>query len=158
MCVWCRNIYIIHFLHSKAYPMCCMCSAIAATFSQPECLCIHETKFLSGSSSFVVPSFLTLIRFLQQKRHSFLGNKNLEGVDFLGDRLWSSGYDNLLRISNDQDFLWTIGNTYDAILLILSLVHRLNQVSSHKPLSFDKLNLYLLWVSFLWHFESFLRL
>lgn len=48
-------------------------------------------------------------------------------------------YDHLLRI-NDQDFLWTIGNTCDAILLILGHVHRVNHGSSHKPLSFDKLN------------------
>ena len=52
MCLCCRKIY-----HTWQYPMCCMSSAIAAIFSQPDRVCTHKTKCSYGWSSFI-QSFL----------------------------------------------------------------------------------------------------
>ena len=58
--------------------MCCMSSAIAAIFSQLERFYFLETKFLSDSSSFVVPSFFTFIWFLPHDCTRFLGIRILK--------------------------------------------------------------------------------
>ena len=155
-CFCCRKIYTIHFppLHSNVLHVFSHCSYIFPTWA----------FLFSWNKIFVWQLFLCCSIFLHFHLipttwlHSFFGNKDLEGIDFLEIHLEALVYNNLLRISNDQDFLWTIGNTCDAILLILSQVHWLYQGSSHKVLLLDKLNLHLLWVSFLWHSDGFIKL
>ena len=159
MCLCCRKIYIIHFPPHQTI------SNVLNVFSHCTYVLPTWAFVYPWNKVFIWQLFLCCSTFLDfnlipnaKKALVFWGIRMLKELTSMEIIFEVLIYDNLFRISNDQDFLWTIVNTYNAILLILSQVHWLNQGSGHKPLSFNKLDLYLLWVSFLWHSKGFPKL
>ena len=71
-----------------------------------------KDNFFSSSSSFVVPSFLTLFRFLPQKGTCFLGIRLLKELATSEIVFETLVCNNLFRISNNQYFMLIVTLTF----------------------------------------------